>query len=59
MSDIADNVLATLDAVNSLAAQVNALAAAVSAITPVAVDLSEVNGKLDVIIADLNPTPVA
>lgn len=58
MTDIADNVAATLAAVTALTPQVTALTAAVAAITPQPpVDLTGINTKLDTIIADLNTTP--
>jgi hypothetical protein len=69
MADIADNVLATLTAVQALATQVSALTIAIAALQPTTpVDISglatsaEVNAlsaQLTTVLADLSPTPVA
>ncbi len=57
MSDIRDDVVATMNAVTALTAQVTALTAAVAALT--VPDLSGINAKLDTLLADLEPTPQA
>ncbi|OWK42216.1 hypothetical protein [Fimbriiglobus ruber] len=57
MADIADNVLATLAAVQTLTEQVTALTTAVSAIATPTIDLSGVNAKLDALLANDQPTP--